>query len=97
MKKNWWLDENQNNALAYLSDGHILDFIQNIELARRDFDSAFALLTQERKDYLTELVNSVSLSEKSRILDAVEKSDQVQKRANRLTYFHGMPRKKRGR
>lgn len=97
MKKNWWLDENQNNALAYLSDEHILDFIQAHEKARQDFDAAFALLGKDRKEHLTALVNSVSLREKSRILSPIEKSDRVQKRANRLTYFHGMPRKKRGR
>ena len=41
MRINWWLDEKGNNSLGYLSDEHILDFIQNHELARTDFDAAF--------------------------------------------------------
>ena len=94
---NWWFSGTKvkRNALQTLSDEHVLEFLQQHEKARKDFDEAFADCSAERQEYLQELLDITSRRDVSPILDAVEKSDLVQKKANRLSYFHGKPRKRR--
>lgn len=94
---NWWYSgtKTKRNALQTLSDQHILEFIQQHELARKDFDEAFAACSLERQYYLQELLDITSKRDKSPVMDAVEKADHIQKKGNRLAYFHGKPRKKR--
>lgn len=93
---NWWYSgKYKRNALETLSDEHILEFLQQHEFARRDFDVAFNNCSIERQEYLRELLSLVSKRDVSKVLDAVEKADKVQKRENRLSYFHGKPRKRK--
>ena len=93
---NWWYSgKHKRNALETLSDEHVLEFLQQHEKARKDFDEAFNNCSIERQEYLRELLDFVSKRDVSRVMDAVEKSDKVQSRANRLAYFHGKPRKRK--
>ena len=93
---NWWFSGNhKRNALQTLTDEQVMEFIQQHELARRDFDAAFAGCTPERQEYLQELLAMTSKRDKSPVLDVIDNGDLEQRRANRLMYFHGKPRKKR--
>lgn len=93
---NWWYSgKHKRNALETLSDEHVLEFLQQHENARKDFDEAFNNCSIERQEYLRELMGIVSERDVSRVMDAVEKADKVQRRANRLSYFHGKPRKRK--
>lgn len=93
---NWWYSgQHKRNALETLSDEHVLEFLQQHENARKDFDEAFNNCSIERQEYLRELLDIVSKRDISRVMDAVEKADKVQSRANRLAYFHGKPRKRK--
>ena len=93
---NWWYSgKHQRNALETLADITILEFLQQHELARKDFCAAFKKCSPERQEYLQELIDMTSVRDKSQVMDAVEKADRVQRRANRLSYFHGKPKKRR--
>lgn len=93
---NWWYSgKHKRNSLQTLSDEHILEFLQQHELARKDFCEAFNKCSPERQEYLQELIDMTSVRDRSQVLDPVEKADRVQRRANRLAYFHGKPKKRR--
>lgn len=93
---NWWYSGKHNrNALETLPDLTVLEFLQHHELARKDFCAAFQSCSADRREYLQELIDFTSLRDKSQVIDAVEKADRVQRRANRLAYFHGKPKKRR--
>ena len=93
---NWWYSgTHKRNTLQTLSDEHVLEFLRQHEKARKDFDEAFSACTPDRQESLTELLGIVSKRDVSRVLSAVEKADMVQKRHNRLAYFHGKPRKRK--
>ena len=72
-----------------------MEFLQQHKNARKDFDEAFNNCSIERQESLRELLGIVSKRDVSRVVDAVEHADNVQKRENRLSYFHGKPRKRK--
>lgn len=93
---NWWYSgQHKRNTLQTLSDEHVLEFLRQHINARKDFDEAFANCSLERQESLRELLDIVSKRDVSRVVDAVEHADNVQKRENRLSYFHGKPRKRK--
>ena len=94
IKKNWWYNGNRN-TLETLSDEHILDFLQNYAGASCSFDEAVAQCSEERKEYLIALKDSLSLRDRSPIITPIKDSDVTQKHHNRLSYFHRGGRKNR--
>lgn len=93
---NWWFSgKHQRNALETLPDLTVLEFLRQHELARKDFCAAFKKCSADRQEYLQELIDFTSMRDKSQVIDAVEKADRVQRRHNRLAYFHGKPKKRR--
>ena len=93
---NWWYSgKHQRNVLETLADITILEFLQQHELARKDFCAGFNKCSPERQEYLQELIDMTSLRDKEPSDGCHRKSRPSTKTGESSSYFHGKPKKRR--
>lgn len=89
---NYWYSKT-SNRLIDLPAEHIAFAIRQSEVARRDFDAAYAALTAEQKERIDEILQyKHELTPKK---DAVRLADERQSKSNKLKVRVRMPRKLR--
>ena len=78
---NFWVSATKN-LLETLPDIYILEFVLMNKKAREDFDIAFPYLTEERQEYLTELVEAHPFVKTKMYVDPKTKADAAQRKIN---------------
>lgn len=80
-KNNWWV-QGSKIILETLPDLMVLEFVITNETARNDFNKIFGYLSEERQEYLTDLVNSHPFVKNKMYVDPKTKADTLQRKQN---------------
>ena len=80
-KNNFWVS-GRTLTLETLPDAYILEFCITNKKAREDFDKAFPYLSEERQEYLTELVEKPPFVKTRFYIDPKIISDRRQAKVN---------------
>ena len=78
---NYWVTNN-TLVLENLPDHYVLEFVLVDKKAREDFNIIFPYLSEERQEYLTDLVNRHPFVKTKMYVDPQTRSDQRQARVN---------------
>jgi hypothetical protein len=80
-KGNYWVTKNVL-VLETLPDIYILEFVLVDKKARADFNTIFPYLSEERQEYLTELIEKHPFVKNKMFVDPQTRADQRQARVN---------------
>ena len=78
---NFWVS-GKTLVLETIGDTYILEFILTNPKARADFDSIFPYLSEERQEYLTELIEKHPFVKEKEYRDPKDVSDARQRKVN---------------
>lgn len=78
---NYWVTDDKL-VLETLPDIYVLEFIVKFEKARADFDIIFPYLSEERQEYLTELIEAHPFVKTKKYIDPKTVSDHRQRKVN---------------
>ena len=89
LDNNYWIS-NTRNALETLPDVMILEFLLTIQQARDSFEGAFAQLTEERQEHITDLINAHPFVKTKMYVDPKTRADAMQRKVNTTGIRHSL-------